>query len=81
MNKSQLKNQNDVIRAISQSKIIIGSMSNTGLSINCNPVEHGSTIEARKEAKRLAAQFPGKMFVMLHVCGAELVPAATSQSY
>ena len=65
-----------VARNVQRAGVIVGSVTDTGLvSFSTNPVIHVDATAARSEAKRLANQNPGKMFIMAKLVGAELVPA------
>lgn len=64
-----------VARNVQRAGVIIGSVADSGLvSFSANPVIHVDAEAARSEAKRLANQNPGKMFIMAKLVGAEFVP-------
>lgn len=68
-------------RNVQRGGVIIGSVDVNGtVSFASNPVIHLDNSAARVEAKRLATQNPGKMFIMVKLVGAEYVPTANSIS-
>lgn len=68
-------------RNVQRGGVIIGSIDANGtVSFASNPVIHLDNSAARVEAKRLATQNPGKMFIMAKLAGAEYVPTANSIS-
>lgn len=77
MNSETLKlyTQADAINAIRSVATIVASVDKEGnFSMSESPVAHKDMTSARVEAKRLAGLYPGKMFVILKLAGAELVP-------
>ena len=76
MNK--LSTQNEAAVAVRDRRIVIGSFDVNGtFSVAANPTVQLNSATARAECRRLASTNPGKMFVMLHLVGAELVPTTT----
>lgn len=68
-------------RNVQRGGVIIGSVDVNGTaSFASNPVIHLDNSAARVEAKRLATQNPGKMFIMVKLVGAEYVPTTNSIS-
>ena len=78
MTPTKINTQASAVENIKNRNFIVGSVSADGhLSVSANPATHGTTTLARAEAKRLARIEPGKMFVILQLMGAELVPTNT----
>ncbi len=75
---NSISTQNEAIQAIKSQFYIVGSVDSSGnLSFSSNPVIQASVPSARAECKRLASITPGKMYVFVKLCGAELVPNNT----
>lgn len=75
---NSISTQNEAISAIKSQFYIVGSVDSSGnVSFSANPVLQGSVASARAECKRLASITPGKMYVFVKFCGAELVPNNT----
>lgn len=75
---NSISTQNEAISAIKSQFYIVGSVDSSGnVSFSDNPVLQGSVASARAECKRLASITPGKMYVFVKFCGAELVPNNT----
>jgi hypothetical protein len=73
-----LSTQDKAISAIKLNNFIVGSVDmEDNFSVATNPREQSSATQAREECKRLAKLNPGKMYVLMRLSGAELVPAST----
>lgn len=74
---TKLVTQDNFINAIKGSnRYIVGSVDSAGtLSFAQNPAYHTSTVDARAECKRLAKQYPGKLYIFVGLQGGEMVPA------
>ncbi len=73
-----LKTQAAAASAIRTRGYIVGSISTDGaFSVSANPRPHTHESDARAECARLAKASPGRMYVMLKLAGAEMVPVST----
>lgn len=71
----KITDKNSAISAIMQLNYVIASYSTcSGVSIANEPVIHDTLQAARTECVRLAESNPGKMFIIIQLRGAELVP-------
>lgn len=81
INPVKIQTQNQALDAIRSANIMVGSVSAGGtVSFASNPVAHNSSVSARLEAKRLAALEPGKLFVLVQLVGAEMLPTQSEIS-
>lgn len=75
---NSISTQTEAISAVKSQFYIVGSVDSSGnVSFSANPILQGSVTSARAECKRLASITPGKMYVFVKFCGAELVPNNT----
>lgn len=80
--KFRCLSQDMAAQAITNKQYIVGSVDQDGgFSIAKTPVIHTTAHQARQECSRLAGQFPGKIYIMLKLDGAELVPANNKVSW
>jgi hypothetical protein len=74
MNNTKIHTETELHTAVRGNQYLIGSFHPTmGLSFNGAPTVQYSPAQARTECKRLAKLYPGKTFVYVKLCGAEMV--------
>lgn len=68
--------QNEKLDAVRNRSFIVGSIDKFGtFSASDNPKMHATEMSARTEATRLAIETPGKAYIILKLCGAEMIPS------
>lgn len=73
-----LATQNAVIEAVRNTNYLVMSVDTYGVvSVSPRPAAHDCVLSARKESKRLAIIYPGKLFIIVKLQGAEMVPTTT----
>lgn len=68
------------IKSTKENNYVVGSFDGMHLSVSSNPAVHTTFASARAECGRLANATPGKMYIILQLKGAELVPQAPRMS-
>lgn len=77
MNKTNLNSIPMAISATKDKRFIVGSVSTSGVSFASSPAVHITSGEARAECTRLARMNPGKLYIFVQLCGAEMIPTTT----
>ena len=68
------------IENTTENNYVVGSFDGMRFSVSGNPAIHTTFASARVECGRLANVTPGKMYIILQLKGAELVPQAPRMS-
>ena len=71
----KIATQTDAITGIKNGMYIVGSVSADGqFSVAIAPQPFANISEARKSAKDLGEMTPGRLYVIMHLAGGEMIP-------
>lgn len=77
---NKINDLQSVIKSTKENNYVVGSFDGMHFSVSSNPAIHTTFASARAECGRLANDTPGKMYIILQLKGAELVPQAPRMS-